>query len=470
MEYKYKTEPFEHQRKALSEGANKHNYAYLMEMGTGKTKVCIDNMAHLWLQDKISLVLVVAPNSVYQNWKTEIEKHCPVDTNIHVYKIDKNKNFKIDVEKLNFLLINVEAFSHKSGFDFINPIVYAHCDEMCMVVDESTTIKNRKAKRTKTIIEVGQNVVYKRILTGSPVTKSPLDLFSQCQFLSNAILGTDNYFVFRARHCAMKHIALPGRNVQIPLITHYMNLEDIEHRLKNYSYRVKKEECLKLPDKIYQKRFVQLKGEQLAVYVTLKKHARALFEDQEVSYNNKLTEIIKLTQVCNGFLKSDEGVLSDLGNAKLQELLNILDELDGKAIIWADYIHNIEQIKEKLDKVYGEGSSVTIYGDVSIQDREKAIKDFQTLDEVRFIVGNPTVGGYGLNLTKASTVIYFSNNFNLETRLQSEDRAHRIGQEKNVTYIDIIAEKTIDEFIISLLNKKLKISAETLGEEVLSYL
>tara|TARA_R100001079_G_C4448016_1_gene152138 strand:+ start:44 stop:1063 length:1020 start_codon:yes stop_codon:yes gene_type:complete len=339
-----------------------------------------------------------------------------------------------------------------------------------MVVDESTTIKNRKAKRTKTIIEVGQNVVYKRILTGSPVTKSPLDLFSQCQFLSNAILGTDNYFVFRARHCAMKHIALPGRNVQIPLITHYMNLEDIEHRLKNYSYRVKKEECLKLPDKIYQKRFVQLKGEQLAVYVTLKKHARALFEDQEVSYNNKLTEIIKLTQVCNGFLKSDEGVISDLGNAKLQELLNILDELDGKAIIWADYIHNIEQIKEKLDKVYGEGSSVTIYGDVSIQDREKAIKDFQTLDEVRFIVGNPTVGGYGLNLTKASTVIYFSNNFNLETRLQSEDRAHRIGQEKNVTYIDIIAEKTIDEFIISLLNKKLKISAETLGEEVLSYL
>ncbi len=154
----------------------------------------------------------------------------------------------------------------------------------------------------------------------------------------------------------------------------------------------------------------------------------------------------------------------------MQELLNILDELDGKAIIWADYIHNIEQIKEKLDKVYGEGSSVTIYGDVSIQDREKAIKDFQTLDEVRFIVGNPTVGGYGLNLTKASTVIYFSNNFNLETRLQSEDRAHRIGQEKNVTYIDIIAEKTIDEFIISLLNKKLKISAETLGEEVLSYL
>ena len=202
----------------------------------------------------------------------------------------------------------------------------------------------------------------------------------------------------------------------------------------------------------------------------MKQDARALFQDQEVSYNNKLTEIIKLTQVCNGFLKSDDGKITDLGNAKLQELLNILDELDGKAIIWADYIHNIKQIKEKLDKTYGEGSNVFIYGDVSIEDRQKAIKDFQTSDEVRFIVGNPTVGGYGLNLTKASTVIYFSNNFNLETRLQSEDRAHRIGQEKNVTYIDIIAEKTIDEFILKLLNKKLKISAETLGEEVLAYL
>jgi|TARA_R100000479_G_C6391324_1_gene205276 SNF2 family DNA or RNA helicase len=470
MEYQYKTQPFEHQRKALSEGANKQNFAYLMEMGTGKTKVCIDNIAHLWLQNKISLALVVAPNSVYQNWKTEIEKHCPVDTTVHVYKIDKNKNFKPKAGSLNFLLMNVEAFSHKSGFDFINPIIYAWRERMCMVVDESTTIKNRKAKRTKTIIEVGQEVAYKRILTGSPVTKSPLDLFSQCQFLDKNILGTDNFFVFRARHCAMKHIPLPGRNVQIPLITHFMNLDDLERRLKQHSYRVKKEECLTLPDKIYQKRLVQLKGEQLSVYGALKQDARALFQDQEVSYNNKLTEIIKLTQVCNGFLKSDDGKITDLGNAKLQELLNILDELDGKAIIWADYIHNIKQIKEKLDKTYGEGSNVFIYGDVSIEDRQKAIKDFQTSDEVRFIVGNPTVGGYGLNLTKASTVIYFSNNFNLETRLQSEDRAHRIGQEKNVTYIDIIAEKTIDEFILKLLNKKLKISAETLGEEVLAYL
>jgi SNF2 family DNA or RNA helicase len=188
------------------------------------------------------------------------------------------------------------------------------------------------------------------------------------------------------------------------------------------------------------------------------------------SYNNKLTEILKLQQVCNGFLKTDDGETKEFTNAKLTELTNILDEVDGKVIIWANFVHNIETIIKTLQDKFGTISVVSIYGDVAVEARNSAVVNFQKNDKVRFFVGNPSTGGYGLNLTEASTVIYFSNSFNLEIRQQSEDRAHRIGQENKVTYIDLIAKDTIDEFVLKSLNQKLTLSAQTLGEEVLKFL
>jgi SNF2 family DNA or RNA helicase len=167
---------------------------------------------------------------------------------------------------------------------------------------------------------------------------------------------------------------------------------------------------------------------------------------------------------------TDEGTKQELEDPKLDELLKIIDETDGKMIIWANYIHNIETIIKTLQDKFGATSVVSIYGSVPVEARTSAVKNFQENDNVRFFVGNPTTGGYGLNLTKASTVIYYSNNYDLEVRQQSEDRAHRIGQTNKVTYIDILARSTIDEFIIKALNKKFKISAQTLGEEVLEYL
>jgi SNF2 family DNA or RNA helicase len=150
--------------------------------------------------------------------------------------------------------------------------------------------------------------------------------------------------------------------------------------------------------------------------------------------------------------------------------MTVLDEINGKAIIWANYIHNIKEISEAIEKEYGKGSYVTMYGATSVEDRKQVCEDFQTNDKVRFFIGNPTVGGYGLTLHAASYVIYYSNNYNLEVRLQSEDRAHRIGQTKNVLYIDIIAEETVDEKIVSALNRKLTLSAQTLGEEIKTWL
>tara|TARA_E500000318_G_scaffold52412_1_gene48917 strand:+ start:9053 stop:10459 length:1407 start_codon:yes stop_codon:yes gene_type:complete len=467
QKYTYKTKPFEHQRTALIQGAEKKLFGYFMEMGTGKTKVCIDNMTYLYQTKKINLVLVIAPNSVYFNWKTEIQTHCPEDVYVHTYKKDKKFEFKKD--QLNFFLINVEAFSHSSGVKIVKQLTDQFCETMAIVIDESTTIKNRSAKRTKNIIQLSTKVPYKRILTGSPITKSPLDLYSQCGFLCPSLLGFTNFYVFRARYSIMKTIQVGGnKNLMIPL--YYTNLDELENKIKGFTYRVKKEDCLDLPAKIYQKRLINLSKQQQENYDELKQYARTIIEDEEASYNNKLTEIIKLQQVCNGFITTDEGEIKELSNAKLTELLNILEEIDGKVIIWANYIYNIEQIINTLKKKYGERSTVAIYGAVSVEARNSAVINFQENKNVKFFVGNPTTGGYGLNLTQANYVVYFSNSYNLEVRQQSEDRAHRIGQTKNVTYIDIVANKTIDEFILKVLNNKLKISAQTLGEEVSQFL
>jgi SNF2 family DNA or RNA helicase len=233
---------------------------------------------------------------------------------------------------------------------------------------------------------------------------------------------------------------------------------------------VRKKDCLDLPDKVYQKRLIPLSKKQRDIYDQLKENARVIIEDKTVQYNTKLTEIIKLLQVTAGFIKTEEGDIEEFESAKMKELLNVIDETEGKVIIWANWVHSLEMIIRELKKKYGDDSVVAIYGDIPEKQREEAVLNFQSDNKVRFFVSNPQTGGYGLTLTEANTVIYFSNNYDLEQRQQSEDRAHRIGQNNKVLYVDLVAEKTIDEFVIKALNLKIKLSAETLGEEVLAYL
>ena len=471
QKYEYKTKPYEHQRTALNQGALLKNYAYFMEMGTGKTKVAIDNVAYLWQNKEIKECVVIAPNSVYTNWVQEIVNHCPLPTNIWCWKISKDKELiKSDKEnKLSFILMNVEALSHKSGQKWLQNRINLKGKSMMMIIDESTTIKNPTALRTKAICKLGTAVKYRRILTGSPITKSPLDLYTQCAFLSKALLGFESFYTFRARYAVMHQIQMGGNQILVP--KYYTNLDELEWKLKSFSYRVKKDECLDLPPKLYQQRQVNLSTEQATVYTRLKKRARALIEDKTVSFNNKLTEILRLHQVCQGFLKTDEGTIHEFkNNPKLKELMAVLEESDGKVIIWANYVYNIKQIKSALEERYGKDSVVSIFGEVDVEGRKDAVNNFQLNDRCRFLVGNPATGGYGLTLTAARYVVYFSNSYNLEVRWQSEDRAHRIGQKDKVTYIDLMVPESLDVMIMSALDRKIKLSAETLGEEAKRFL
>ena len=465
--YPYKTKPYEHQKNALNESAEKVQWAYFMEMGTGKTKVTIDNLAYLFFKRKITAALIIAPKSVYLNWENEIETHMPDVLKYKTYKwnIDKPKDFFAleNFKDLKIFLINVEALSTKRGFEACKDYLIKNKLNF-VALDESTTIKNRSAKRTKNILGLQKLSLVRRILTGSPITKSPLDLYTQCQFLSPELLGFSSYLAFRNRYAEMTDIPVgSGRYISVP--KYYKRLQELEVKIKQFATRIRKDECLDLKPKVRQKRYIELDGDGKKIYEKLRTNALAIVEDSTISFSNKLTEIIKLHQVCNGFTKNDDGEIMTLHKSKLNALEETLEETDGKVIIWANYLYNIHEIKKFLIDKYGPESTVSIYGEINVQDRKNAVERIQQDPKCRFLVGNPTTGGFGLTLTAVNTVIYFSNNYNLEVRKQSEDRAHRMGQKGTVVYIDIVARNTLDEAIMKSLTSKGQIAAKTLGEE-----
>ncbi len=254
-------------------------------------------------------------------------------------------------------------------------------------------------------------------------------------------------------------------------IVGYRRLDELKEKLDRFAFRVKKEECLDLPDKLYVKREVDLTDEQVKAYNEMRTLALAQIGGGLVSTVNALTQLMRLHQIVCGHVKMDDGTVKELPNNRIKELLNVVEETDGKIIIWATYRHDIEAIKIALAKEYGMNSIGTYYGDTDGDERKRVLEEFQKPDsEMRFFVGNPSTGGYGLTLTAANTMVYYSNSFDLEKRLQSEDRAHRIGQTKNVTYIDLISPGTIDEKIVKALREKIDIATQVLGEDIKQWL
>jgi SNF2 family DNA or RNA helicase len=251
----------------------------------------------------------------------------------------------------------------------------------------------------------------------------------------------------------------------------YRHLDELKEKLDRFSFRVTKEECLDLPDKVYVRRDVELTKEQLKAYEQMKLMALAVVDQGIMSTNNALTQLMRLHQITCGHMKLDDGQELDIPNNRTEELLNLLQEYDGKAIIWATYRKDIERIKLALQEEYGMTSVATYYGDTEAKERQEIVEKFEDPNsELRFFVGNPSTGGYGLTLVQASLVVYYSNSFDLEKRLQSEDRAHRIGQKKNVTYVDLIAPRTVDEHIVKALRNKINIAGEVLGEKFKEWL
>jgi|TARA_R110002124_G_scaffold51826_3_gene149516 SNF2 family DNA or RNA helicase len=476
-EFVFKTEPYDHQREAFAASAERANFALLMDMGTGKTKVDIDSMGLCFEKGIIDFAIIVAPKGVIRNWVPEIAAHLPerIEREIVLWRPSLSKAHRKELMdlyentgKMKFLLMNIEAFSTKKGVDVAEFFVKKF--KVFMTVDESTTIKNRQAKRTKAVCSVGRGATMRRILTGSPVTKSPMDLYSQMEFLSPDILGFKSYYAFQGRYAVVQRRSMGSHSFN--QILGFQRLEELTETLDEHSFRVRKEDCLDLPEKVYMRREVELTAEQSEAYVQMKNLALARLDSGDLATTqNVLTQIMRLQQICLGSLTDDDGTVHPLKSNRQDALLDICDEIQGKAIVWATWTQDIRSIAEALRDRFGVEAVATLHGETPDSDRQQIVETFQDRQsELRFIVGHPKTGGYGLTLTAANTVIYYSNSYDLELRLQSEDRAHRIGQENKVTYIDLISPKTIDEKIVDALRNKIKIADLVLGEDAREWL
>lgn len=514
----FKTKPFAHQLKAYNLSKDEEYFALLLEQGCGKSKVVIDNAAFLFAAGRINALVVVSPNGVQRNWVlNEVPTHMPAycdpvsawwsSTPSKAEKAALRALTDPEQKGLRVICINIEALTTNKGAGFLDwCLTMFNC---LLAVDESTRIKNPKAQCSKVLHKLGRKALFRRILTGTPVTQSPVDLFSQFAFLDPFIMGTQSFVTFKATYCEllpqghglMRHIEQrmkPGLMARYrgdvqkvndhiakyaPQVVardaegrpKYRNLDKLQAKIAGCSYRVRKADCLDLPDKLYQRLYHELVPAQRRVYDALRKDFRVQLDSGKISTVTKLTCILRLQQVVSGYGPDDDEKFTNIlvpldKNPRIQLLLDAIEELEGGVIIWARFRREISDIASALE---GSGHSpdeiVQYHGGVKNKDRSEAVAAFQA-GKAKYFVAQQHSGGMGLTLTAARTVVYYSNDFSLEARLQSEDRAHRIGQHNPVTYIDLEAVDTIDNKIITSLRNKKSIADVITGDPVLPWM
>lgn len=484
---KFKTQPYKHQLECLNQFGRREYFALLADPGTGKTWIIINNIADLWSSNECDVALVLAPNGVHSNWtRIEIIKHMPdwvrydaADWAASPTKAEKehlNTLFShVNPGNLRILTMNWEALQTKRGFEAAERFVCSGRQVM-IVCDESDAIKNPSAARTKALMKLRKYSYWRRIMTGTPVNQAPFDLFSQFTFLDDGILGTSSYWAFKAEYAELLQennplmVAIKRQNnlKHTPQIVakgpggrpKYRNLDKLSALIAPHSFRVLKKDCLDLPEKIYKTVMFDMTPTQRDVYEKAKVECRIVFEGESSPFT-KLVAVTKLAQITSGYYihpAAEDPVRIEGTNPKLDllvERVKALTQYGEKVIVWARFRIEIADIVKRLraEKLW----CVEYHGGVSKQDREKAIDSFED-GEAQVFVGNQQAGGLGITLVAASYVCYFSNDFSLRHRLQSEDRAHRIGQTKNVTYINFVAKRTVDEFVVRALSSKEDVS------------
>jgi len=442
--FSFKTQPLDHQMEALLRCLPQDNYALLMDPGTGKSKVMIDDATCYFLEKQCNAALVICPNSIKSNWKEEIEKHSSIATDIFIYDPSVKKQY-LDwmmepfADGLKWAVMSVESFSQGDAYKYAEK--FGYLNRAVLYVDESSRIKSHDANRTKAITKLGRNFKRRRIATGTAITKGPQDLYSQYNFMDPDIIGGSSFYSFRNRYCVM------GGFKQKQIVG-TQNEEELLQLISPYTYRVSKSECLNLPPKVYQIRRVEPNPEQKLAYKELKKEGYTEYDGSAASFANVLVRDLRLQQISSGFFpgaKLVNGMVVENGvtlepfngkNPKVEELLQVVDEVDGKMIVWCRFQKEVTMVAEALSKI---APTVTFYGLNTTEENTLSRQRFMNDPDVRFFVGTQSAGGIGITLVSASTVVYMSNTFMLDDRIQSEDRAHRIGQKSDsVLYIDIL--------------------------------
>lgn len=464
-----------HQTKARSAARRKPYFAYLMEMGTGKTKTAIDEMLELYEDGLIDVAVVMAPKGVYKNWvRTELPTHVPDRLEQEVFvgvwepgggrvaNKEALQQLLSPLPGLRLLVINTESMSSGDrAYRYLLSFLESRKTGCYWVLDESTFIKNPEASRTKSVIQLSQMADYRRIMSGLPVPRGPLDMWSQAEFLRPGLLG-NSYYAFRARYAVLKNQSLGSRTVKV--VVGYQNIEELKSRIEPWSFRVTKEECLDLPAKVYTTREVELTDEQVRLYAEMRDFALAELANGEgtVSSQSVIVRMLRLQQMLCGHVQNDDGDVRDVQSNRLDTLMEVCGEVDGKVIIWTRFQRDRAAIAAALAEEYGWQAVAQFHGE-NVDSRQGESERFQNVPQCRFMVAT-YAGGHGNTWTAATTVVYYSNDFDLEKRAQSEDRAHRGGQTKRVTYVDLVAKNTVDEKILRALRDKINVASAVTGD------
>jgi len=480
--------PRKHQQDALKKAYGMSSFFYQMEMGTGKSKVAIDELLQLYLDGKIQRALIVAGKGSYADW---LAKHLPENVPDYISVVAHQWEGGGSVEEkkglhrlvngpggLRILVMNVEAFGMKSKASVVaeNFVKNAPCAVIC---DESTKIKNIDADRTMVMVRIGRHAVVRRAMTGSAVTKSPLDLWGQMAFLGlSSVLGS-NYHTFRARYCVMKRIGFNQkvfRNGQeqtvkrnVDKVIGYRDIPRLERLVEPYRFRVLKEDCLDLPPKIYMRRLVALTDEQKSLYRQMAKFATVEFDNGGfASTSHAMTKVMRLTEIARGYITEDDGTIRHLKNNRLAAVDDIINDSSGKTAFWCARRPEVDALVWHFRENHPELKVVEYHGGTPPDERAKAVAEFEYGDADIWI--STSAAAYGLTLISCNQVVYYGNSFDLEHRVQSEDRFHRMGQKRSVTYTDIIAHGTVEERILKALIAKKNVSDMVMGDGVRSWL
>lgn len=480
--YEFKTVPWAHQKEALAIGSHLDSFGYFMEMGTGKTKTLLDDAALNYKHGKIDALIIFCPNSVRTQWvdmldpeNDEVARHIPDDIEVNkgawfLYQKGDLKPawnkfwLKREEDCLQILVMGISVASSNKSIKIAESFVYSR---KCMIcIDESTLIKTRTSKRAKFLTKLRKHCRAARIMSGTPIVQSPLNAYSQLNFLDPNIIGMSNWTLFKHRYAVFK-------DAESRQLLFYQNLQELSDKISGCSYRVLKKDCLDLPPKIYQRREIELNPKQLHAYKEMLEKLRVEIEDQTLTVTIVLTHLLRLQQITSGFLP----ILDDMGNverysklgdpSKIKEVIEILDETDQKVVIWGRFVPELLEMKDQMDN--NGISNVLIYGDTADHLRREYVKDFQEGD-VQVFLSNPATTGLGIQLYSASTVIYLSNSFSMDHRLQSEDRVHRAGQQNAVNYIDLVAPSTVDVKILRCLRERKQISDQVMKDGIQSWL
>lgn len=454
---------WKHQEMAINLAKDKKNFALFHDMGTGKTRTMLEILRYHYNNEKQVLnTLIISPLITLHNWENEIKTYTKIPHNLVTVLegSSKEKNLKL-LDAKGIVIVNYDFFSLRANNrqSVLNAIkVFS---PKILILDESHKIKNISSLRTKTILKLAemQSNGYRFIMTGSPVTNNQMDLYSQFLFLDKGETFGNNFTAFRSTYFHNVSNKRPGDRGYFPIWIPKKGVEEkMFQKISKKSHVVKKQECLDLPPLVRKKIEVGLNDKQQKLYADIKQDYITYINDKAAVASIALTKLLRLQQVCSGFLKMEDGSIEVFDSPKISALKELLEDHSpfSKIIVWAVFHEDYKTIEKVCQDLKIEYRLAT--GLQKDSEKQKNLEDFRKDTKVRVLIGSPAAIGIGINLVESDLSIWYSRSFNLEYDEQANARNYRGGSERHqkVTRVDLICRKTVDNLIYeSILDKKI---------------